>query len=48
MKKIKIAFLDRDGVLNSSEKNRGYIGFIKDFRWISVGSGVQSIHMDWT
>jgi D-glycero-D-manno-heptose 1,7-bisphosphate phosphatase len=35
MKKIKIAFLDRDGVLNSSEKNRGYIGFIKDFRWIS-------------
>ena len=35
MKKIKIAFLDRDGVLNSSEINRGYIGFIEDFRWIS-------------
>ncbi len=33
-KKIKIAFLDRDGVLNKSEINNGYIGFIKDFKWI--------------
>ena len=33
-KKTKIAFLDRDGVLNSSIKNNGYIGKIKDFKWI--------------
>jgi|TARA_B110000438_G_C15565598_1_gene543082 D-glycero-D-manno-heptose 1,7-bisphosphate phosphatase len=33
-KKIKIAFLDRDGVLNSSKINRGYIGLIKDFKWV--------------
>ena len=33
-KKIKIAFLDRDGVLNSSRINKGYVGFIKDFKWI--------------
>lgn len=33
-KKIKIAFLDRDGVLNASEIKNGYIGFIKDFKWI--------------
>ena len=33
-KKTKIAFLDRDGVLNSSKKNNGYIGKIKDFKWI--------------
>ena len=31
MKKVKIAFLDRDGVLN---ENRGYVGFKKDFKWI--------------
>ena len=35
MKKYKIAFLDRDGVLNKSEINNGYIGFIKDFKWIA-------------
>jgi len=34
-KKTKIAFLDRDGVLNKSEINNGYIGFIKDFKWIA-------------
>ena len=33
-KKTKIAFLDRDGVLNSSKINGGYVGFIKDFKWI--------------
>ena len=33
-KKTKIAFLDRDGVINSSKINNGYIGFIKDFKWI--------------
>ena len=33
-KKIKIAFLDRDGVINSPDINRGYIGKIKDFKWI--------------
>ena len=31
----KIAFLDRDGVLNKSNINNGYIGFKKDFRWIT-------------
>ena len=33
-KKTKIAFLDRDGVINSSKINKGYIGNIKDFKWI--------------
>ena len=33
-KKTKIAFLDRDGVLNVSEIKNGYIGFVKDFKWI--------------
>ena len=33
-KTIKIAFLDRDGVLNKSEIKNGYVGFIKDFKWI--------------
>ena len=33
-KKTKVAFLDRDGVLNVSEIKNGYIGFIKDFKWI--------------
>ena len=37
MKKIKIAFLDRDGVLNSKKINNGYIGSINDFRW-SLGA----------
>ena len=33
-KKTKIAFLDRDGVLNVSKINKGYIGKIKDFKWV--------------
>ena len=33
-KTYKIAFLDRDGVLNSSKVNNGYISKIKDFKWI--------------
>ena len=33
-RKVKIAFLDRDGVINSSQINNGYIGFIKYFKWI--------------
>ncbi len=32
---VKIAFLDRDGVLNSSKINKGYIGHKKNFKWIS-------------
>ena len=30
----KIAFLDRDGVINKSNINGGYIGKIKDFTWM--------------
>ena len=33
-KKMKVAFLDRDGVINSNKANGGYVGKIKDFRWI--------------
>jgi D-glycero-D-manno-heptose 1,7-bisphosphate phosphatase len=33
-RKIKVAFLDRDGVINSSQINNGYIGKVKDFKWI--------------
>ena len=33
-KKTKIAFLDRDGVINSSKIKRGYIGKINDFKWL--------------
>ena len=33
-KKTKVAFLDRDGVINSCKVNRGYICHIKDFKWI--------------
>lgn len=33
-KKTKVAFLDRDGVLNISSINNGYIGRVKDFKWI--------------
>ena len=35
MKKNKIAFLDRDGVVNSKNYNSGYVGFLKHFKWIS-------------
>ena len=34
IKKFKIAFLDRDGVINSSKFNNGYIGKIKNFKWM--------------
>lgn len=34
-KKTKVAFLDRDGVLNVSAIKNGYIGFVKDFKWVS-------------
>ena len=30
----KIAFLDRDGVINSSKPNNGYIGHLKYFKWV--------------
>ena len=30
----KVAFLDRDGVLNKSNINNGYIGHKKDYKWI--------------
>ena len=33
-KKTKIAFLDRDGVINSNKINGGYIGKVKDFKWL--------------
>ena len=33
-KKTKVAFLDRDGVINFSKINKGYIGNTKDFKWI--------------
>ena len=29
----KIAFLDRDGVINYSNFENGYIGYIKHFKW---------------
>ena len=31
---FKIAFLDRDGVINKTTFNKGYIGRIKDFKLI--------------
>lgn len=34
-RKVKIAFLDRDGVINSKKINGGYIGNIKDFIWMT-------------
>lgn len=34
IKKFKIAFLDRDGVINFSNFNDGYIGKVKHFKWI--------------
>ena len=35
MKKFKIAFLDRDGVINSNKPNNGYIGSLKYFKWVA-------------
>ena len=34
MKKYKIAFLDRDGVINSDKLNNGYVGSLKHFKWV--------------
>jgi D-glycero-D-manno-heptose 1,7-bisphosphate phosphatase len=34
MKKINIAFLDRDGVINSDKLNNGYVGSLKHFKWV--------------
>jgi D-glycero-D-manno-heptose 1,7-bisphosphate phosphatase len=34
VKKFKIAFLDRDGVVNSSRPNNGYVGSLKHFKWV--------------
>lgn len=34
MNKTKIAFLDRDGVIISSRPNNGYIGSLKNFKWV--------------
>ncbi len=34
-KKTKIAFLDRDGVINYSKIKRGYISQIQDFKWMN-------------
>ena len=33
-KKTKIAFLDRDGVINLSSIKNGYIGSFNDFKWM--------------
>ncbi|CAO6130734.1 HisB Histidinol phosphatase and related phosphatases [Candidatus Pelagibacterales bacterium] len=35
MKEFKIAFLDRDGVINSSKLNNGYVGSLKHFKWVA-------------
>jgi histidinol phosphatase-like enzyme len=34
MKFIKIAFLDRGGVINSNRFNKGYIGSLKNLIWV--------------
>lgn len=34
MKFSKIAFLDRDGVINCTNFNKGYIGSLNHFKWI--------------
>ena len=34
MNKTKIVFLDRDGVINSSRPNNGYVGSLKNFKWV--------------
>ena len=34
MKLTKVAFLDRDGVINSNKPNKGYIGSLKYFKWV--------------
>lgn len=34
MKITKIAFLDRDGVINSGKLNNGYVGSLEHFKWV--------------
>lgn len=34
MKKTCVAFLDRDGVINSGKINNGYVGSLKHFKWV--------------
>jgi D-glycero-D-manno-heptose 1,7-bisphosphate phosphatase len=34
VKKNKIAFLDRDGIINSNKPNNGYISSLKYFKWV--------------
>jgi len=34
VKEFKIVFLDRDGVINSSRPNNGYVGSLKHFKWV--------------
>ena len=34
MKKTCVAFLDRDGVINSGKLNNGYIGSLEHFKWV--------------
>jgi len=34
MKKTCVSFLDRDGVINSSKPNNGYVGSLKHFKWV--------------
>jgi D-glycero-D-manno-heptose 1,7-bisphosphate phosphatase len=34
MKLSKVAFLDRDGVINSSRPNNGYVGSLDHFKWV--------------
>jgi D-glycero-D-manno-heptose 1,7-bisphosphate phosphatase len=34
MKKTCVSFLDRDGVINSSRPNNGYVGSLKHFKWV--------------
>jgi len=34
MKLTKVAFLDRDGVINSNKPNNGYIGSLEYFKWV--------------
>jgi D-glycero-D-manno-heptose 1,7-bisphosphate phosphatase len=34
MKLTKVAFLDRDGVINSNKPNKGYVGSLEHFKWV--------------
>tara|TARA_B110000503_G_C6880468_1_gene302468 strand:+ start:75 stop:593 length:519 start_codon:yes stop_codon:yes gene_type:complete len=43
MKRYKIAFLDRDGVINKANFNKGYIGKLSHFRFID--GALEAIHI---